>query len=486
MPTKRGLARISARAGTAVVGIAVAVATVSAAQFGAWPVVTNPPLSTVVSPQPGEQQRVCPGPLLALGEDSGEASAATSVGAAAVASGAKADASSSQWTEPEPVDIAAVDNAESGSDGSPVLLSVPVLGSRATPPLVAGSQSQTAASETLGGFAAAACTEAVSESWLVGGSTDIGHTSLILLANPTTVVASVDVAVFGETGRVEAPGSTGILVQPAEQRIVSLAGLAPNLKSPVVQVVATGGQIAASLVESSVRGIDPGGAELIGPAAAPAADQAIPGVRITSTADPAVVTEAEEFSDETPSVRVLVPGATRAQVEVGVFSEDGQATGASQQVQLEPGVATEIPLTALTSGVYTVRLSSDEPLVAAARTSVTGTASRDFGWFVASQPLTRDFAVSVAPGPAPTLHLYNDESTDTTVNIRGEGGAPTEVTIAARQSAIVPLESEGRYAVANNGSSLVASVGYSGDGILSSFAINPPGPLATPITVYSR
>lgn len=487
MPTKRGLARMSARAGTAVVGIAVAVATVSAAQFGEWPVVTNPPLSTVVSPQPSEQQRVCPGPLLALGEDSSKASAVTSVGAATIASGAKADASGSRWTEPELVNIAAVDNAERGSDGSPVLLSVPVAGTSATPPLVAGSQSQIVTSETLGGFAAAACTEAVRESWLVGGSSDIGHTSLILLTNPTTVVASVDLAVLGEAGRVEAPGSSGILVQPGEQRVVSLAGLAPNLKSPVVQVLATGGQIAASLEESSVRGLDPGGAEIVGPTAAPAVDLAIPGVQITSAADPAAVTEAEEFSDETPTVRVLVPGATRAQVEVGVFSEDGQATGASQQVQLEPGIATEIPLTALTSGVYTVRLRSDEPLVAAARTSVSGTASRDFGWFVASRPLTSDFAVSVAPGPAPMLHLYNDESTDTTVSIRGEGGGtPAKVAIAARQSAIVPLEPDGRYTVVNTGSRVVASVGYSGDGTLSSFAINPPGPLATPITVYSR
>jgi hypothetical protein len=290
---------------------------------------------------------------------------------------------------------------------------------------------------------------------------------------------------MGETGRVDAPGSTGILVQPGEQRIVSLAGLAPNLRSPVVQVIATGGQVTASLEESSVRGIDPGGAELVGPTAAPAVDLAIPGVLIAAAVDPAAVTEEEEFSDETPTIRVLVPGTTRARVEVGVFSEAGQATGASQQVELEPGIATEIPLTALTSGVYTVRLNSDQPLVAAARTSVSGTASRDFGWFVASQPLVGDFALSIAPGPSPTLHLYNDESTDTTVSITGEGGVPAEVAIAARQSLFVELAGDTRYAVTNS-SEIVASVSYSGDGTLSSFAINPPGPLATPITVYSR
>lgn len=485
MPTKRGVARISARAGTAVVGIAVAFATVSALQFADWPVVTNPPLATVVSPEPSEQQRVCPGPLLALGEDASQASAVTSVGTPDIASGAQADASDSPWTEPEPVELAAVDNTQGTRDGSPIVLRVPVETGSDTPPLVAGSQSQTAASETLGGFAAAACTEAVSEAWLVGGSTDVGHTSLILLANPTTVVASVDLVILGETGRIDAPGSTGILVQPGEQRIVSLAGLAPNVKSPVVQVIATGGQIAASLEQSSVRGIDPGGVELLGPTAAPAVDVVIAGVRIASAADPAAATEEVEFTDETPTIRVLVPGTTPAQVEVGVFSEDGQATGASQQVELEPGVATEVPLTALPSGVYTVRLNSDQPLVAAARTSVTGTTNRDFGWFVASQALASNFALSIAPGPSPTLHLHNVEATDTTVTISGEGGASTELAIAARQSAFVALTGNARYTV-TNGSEVVASVSYSGDGVLSSFAINPPGPLATPITVYSR
>ncbi len=485
MPTKRGVALFGARAATALVGIAVAVATVSAAQFGEWPVVTRAPVATVVEPQPSEQQRVCPGPLLSLGEDSSQASTATSVGSPSTISGAKAGVSVSPWTTPETADIAAVDNAQSERDGSPVVLRVPAEDGTATQPLVAGSQSQSVASETLGGFAAAACAEAASESWLVGGSTDIGRTSLILLANPTTVVASVDLTVFGESGRVDAPGSTGILVQPGKQRIVSLAGLAPNLKSPVVQVQSTGGQVAASLEESVVRGIEPGGVELVGSTAAPALDQTITGVRITPTADPGAALDPEEFSDETPTVRVMVPGPNRAQVEVGVLSADGQATGASQQVELEPGIATEIPLTSLTPGVFTVRLESSEPVVGAARTAAGGTATRDFGWFTASDPLTSDFAVSIAPGSAPTLNLYNHESTDAAVTVVEEAGVATEVAIPGGQSALVTVQPDARYVVANTGR-LVASVGYSGDGILSAFAVNPPGPLATPITVYSR
>lgn len=485
MPTKRGVALVGARAITAMAGIAVAVVTVGAAQLVEWPTVSRPALSTVVEPQPSEQLRVCPGPLLTLGDDPNEASTATSIGSATTVSAARAGASVSPWTTPEVADIRAVDNAQSARDGAPLLLSVPVEDGTTTPPLVAGSQSQAVLSETIGGFAAAACAEAVSESWLVGGSTDIGHTSLVLLTNPTSVVASVDLTVYGETGRVDAPGSTGILVQPSEQRIISLAGLAPNLKSPIVQVQATGGQIAATLEESLVRGIDPGGVELVGPTAAPADDITIAGVRIPVATGSQEAPEAEEFSDETPTVRVLVPGPDRAEVQVGILSEDGEATGASQRLELEPGIATEIPLTALAAGVFTVRLQSDQPLVAAARTTSIGTTTRDFGWFAASEPLSRDFAVSVAPGPSPTLHLYNRDRMDATLSVLVDGGSAVDVEVAAGQSVIVPMLPSGRYTIAG-GSQIVASVGYSGDGALSSFALNPPGPLATPIRVYSR
>jgi hypothetical protein len=485
MATKRGAALWGARAVVGVVGIAVAAGTLGAANIVHWPTVVNGPLATVVSPQASEQRRVCPGPLLTLAEDSSQASAATSVGPAAVIAGAKASANAAGWIEPGTTPLAAADNAHAAADGSPLLLAVPPNADSPTAPLVAGSQSQAAASETLGGFAAAACAEAVGEAWLVGGSTDLGHTSLVLLANPTTVVATVDLVVYGETGQVDAPGSTGILVQPGEQRIVSLAGLAPNLKSPVVHVRSTGGQVAASLEQSVVRGIQPGGVELLGASAAPSTNLAIAGVVVPTPADPSISIDAEAFSEDTPTIRVLVPGDAPATVQVGVLSEDGLATGTSQQIQVQPHIATEVPLVGVGIGSFTVRLDSDQPLVAAARTSAVGLTAKDFAWFSASAPIDGPFVVAIAPGPGPVLHLFNPGATDATVTIASDGGAPADVTILAGQSSVVAVQPGTRYTV-SGGSSLVASVSYSADGVLSSFPLSPPGPLATPITVYSR
>lgn len=268
---------------------------------------------------------------------------------------------------------------------------MPVQADSTAAPLMAGSQSQTVATETLRGFAAAACAEATSDAWLVGGSTDVGRTSLVLLSNPTTVLATVDLNVFGEAGPVDAPGSTGILVQPGEQRIVSLAGLAPNLKSPVVHVQSRGGQTTATLEQSSIRGIEPGGVELIAPTTTPALQHVIAGVRLLAPPAAEISGTDAGIADGTPSVRVLVTGTEPATVQVGVTSTTDGAVGTSVEVELEPGIASEVPLPELTEGTFSVSVTADQPVVAAARTETVGAEGKDFAWFTASEPLNDDF-----------------------------------------------------------------------------------------------
>ncbi len=484
MPTKRGVAVFGARAVGGVLGVAVAVLAAGAVVVLPWPPVSSAPASMVVSPVPSEQKRVCPGPLLTLAEDSSKAQAATSVGPAAGVHGARASAADAGGVSVDARDLSAKDNSAGHRDGAPQLLRVPAQEGARTPALVAGSQSQTAKSETLGGLAVAACGEASSDSWLVGGSTDIGRTSLVLLSNPTTVLATVDLTVSGETGVVDAPGSTGILVQPGQQRIISLAGLAPNLKSPVVHVQSHGGQVAANLEETFIQGIEPGGVELLGPAAVPALEQAISGVIVTHKST-AGANDADAVPDDMPSVRVMAPGDEPAAVQIGVASENGAAKGTSLQVDLQPGVATEVPLQGLAPGNFTVRLTADRPIVAAARTIAAGTAGKDFAWYVASTAIHGDFMVSVAPGPGPVLHLFNPEAMDAALTVTGDQGRPATVNVPAGASAVLPLGSGARYVV-TGGPAVVASVSYAGAGLLSSFALSPAGPLAAPITVYAR
>lgn len=484
MATKRRVALVGARVTAGLIGMAVVVLAAGGAALAPWPSVESSPESTVVTPVAGNQLRVCPGPLLTLAADSSQADVATSVGRFDTVYGARVPDTGGVVVDVQRTDVSAVDNTESGRDGAPQLLTVPVDQGGQQAPLVAGAQSQTAASETLSGLATSACTEASSDSWLVGGSTDVGRTSLVLLTNPSTVVATVDLTVYGETGQVDAPGSTGILVQPGTQRVISLAGLAPNLLSPVVHVQATGGLVAAALEQSVIRGIQPGGAELTGPTTNAATEQVIPGVVVTPPSTEVSVDEGE-VSEDTPTVRVLVPGDTPATVSVGVQSEDGAATGTSLEVEIQPGVATEIPLTGVAAGNYTVNLDSDEPLVAAALSPVNGSVSRDFTWASAAAPQADEFLVYVAGGPAPALHLANTSTVDRTLTLTADGGAVTVLSVPAGQSVVVGVTASIAYLV-TGGEGIAASVGYTGDGLASSYTVSPIGPLAEPIAVYSH
>jgi hypothetical protein len=487
MSGSRGIARAGARLLLGGVCLAVAVALGAAAVVLPWPSFGLAPAVLSVAPVPAEQIRVCPGPLLTLAEDSTKPQAASSVGRADVVLGAVAPAAASasavngRWSKPAATAVVAADNSRV-SDGAPLLVRIPVKNGATSAPLVAGSQSQLAASEVLGGFATAACAEATGEAWLVGGSTDVGHTTLVTLSNPTTVVASVNLTVFGESGKVDAPGSTGILVQPGAQRIVSLAGLAPNLRSPVVHMESQGGQVVATLQQTIVRGLQTGGVDLLGASLDPALEQSIAGLRVTNLPVGEAGSDAGGVASDTPIVRILAPGDAAATVQLGVVSEDGLA-GTSLEVQVQPGIATDVPLEGLGVGNYSLTVDSDAPVVTSALASATGTAGRDFAWFSSSAPLDGDFAVATPAGPSPALNLVNQGGTVATYSLRTEQDVETLVTVRAGAAVALPLAASTRYLV-SGGTSTIASVSFAQDGLLSSVPIRPPGPLAAPISVY--
>lgn len=486
MSDSRRWAVASARVVTGLLGITAAVATVGAATLLPWPTYAVNPQAVTVTPTASEQQRVCPGPLLALAADANNASAATSIGEfaavyATAPSGASTPSSLSRSVEVSP--LAAPDNAAGTSSDTPLLLSVPAAEQT---PLLGGSQSQTAATETLVGFAAAGCAEASSEAWLVGGSTAVGQTSLVLLSNPTEVAASVDLTVFGESGVIDAPGASGIAVQPNSQRVIPLAGLAPNLNSPVVRVVSRGGQVVASLQQSVIRGLTPGGIDLVGPVGRPNAEQHIVGFVVPPALHDETQSNDTDYHDDQPAVRVLNLGDAPSELSVSVTSDEG-GSGTSLAVTLDPGVASEIPLAMLTAGSYTVRLTADQPIVAAARSTEKSETSEDFAWFVASQQLSDESLFSVADGPAPTLRLANPSGTAQKVTVVPDAGAPVTLTVPAAGALSYPLSPSSSYLLrAEAEQGVLATVSYQGTAALASFALTPPGPLAQPIAVYTH
>ncbi len=488
----RKFALAGARGVVGLIGVGIAAVTVAAATWLPLPVVGAGPESTVITPVASTQQRICSGPILRLGDETGQdATTAISVGSASVTSAATVgtprleNLDSTEVESNTPAQRLILDPGEEG----------------AVPGLLAGSQSQFVDESDYVGFAASDCAKASSDSWLVGGSTITGRTTLLELGNPSKVASTVSIEIYSETGIVDTAGTEGIVVPPGGTRVLSLAGFAPGIAQPVVHVVSTGGQVAASLQESIVRTLTPGGVDVFGASTRPSTFTVIPGVVISAADSLEATGGLDGYQDITSSLRVLVPGTGSTAVTVSAYAEDGTTAPNVSELTVDAGKVTDIPLGDFAEGTWTLTVSSEEPAVAAARSSTVTLAddpaadvatgadplvtATDFAWFVGAPELSGTALVSVANGPNPILHLVNTGSTSAVVTIDASVGADTTVTIAADRAVAIPVVGALSYTL-RGFDSLRASVSYQEDGKLSGFVVSPPERVSQPVTVYHQ
>lgn len=496
---RRGLA-IGARIASGTVAAGVAAVVVAAVAFLPLPTAGPDPRTLTVEPAPADQVRVCPGAAMRFGDETGgNAGEAFAIGAPTI-DGAALDGELDR-TRLSPADT------ETPSRAAPEELRVaPTTGA-----LLAGAQSQAVDAPGFRGFAAAACAEPTGSTWLVGGATTVGRSTSLLLANPTDVPSRVSLEIFGEQGRVEASGLTGIDVPPHGQRVLSLAGFAPGVVSPVVHVTARGGRVVADLQHSIVRGLDAVGVELISGGGQPASNLVIPGVRIVDSVGTSRASALADWQDVGPAVRLAVPGDTAGIVTVRVVPEAEGVVGTSFEVEVAPGSVTDIPLDAgahpegdeheehthgLGDGLYTVFVDADVPVVAGVRASTAvdrGTdlppdaalrgPSSDVAWFSAAPPLEAAAMVVVPTGPSPLVSIVNPTAERVELELAPVGGGdPLLVEIDPGATTSVPVAS-GVYLL-GGAHGLSIGVSFAAPGVLASFVLSPARPVAEPVTVH--
>jgi hypothetical protein len=469
---------VSARVATGIVGIAVAVATIAAAGLLEIPTLVREPHSVSVTPVPAAKQLVCPGAVLQLGNSGGQnASAASALGQPSIARAATSG-------EVESATLTASDTTASAA-GSPTLLTVPVATDGAAVG-IAGAQHQAVDRDDYRGLAAAACAQPSSDSWLVGGSTAVGRTTLLALANPGSVDSTIAIEVFSADGLVQAPGTLGIIVPSLGQRVISLAGFAPAAAALAVHVVSRGGPISATLQESIVRGIEASGVDIIGPTAAPSKINVIPGLLIADADAVGGRLGEEGFDDLRTVIRVFVPGSDPAKATVRIVPEDASLTGASFDLSLDPGVVTDVPVEGLTDGAYSVELDTTVPVAAAVRASTvagqsvgsTPAGASDVAWFGSATVLTDSTFASIAPGAGASLHLSNPADTAATVTI-----GDVSVTVDAGASVTVPVTGGASYRL-GGAAGLYASVSFAAPGQLASYLVSSAANDEAPVVIY--
>ncbi|QCR43876.1 hypothetical protein C1N91_10360 [Curtobacterium sp. SGAir0471] len=461
----RSVRRWVVRGTATAVAVVVAAGAVTAAHAIGTESAPVRPAGRLVTPVPADAERVCAGSALRLSDDSGnDATTASTVGSSQVATGTTGSTVDRSTLEP---------STTGGSD--PQLLTAPA-GDRT--PQVAGSTSQSVSSGDLVGFGAASCDDPGQSTWLVGGSTETGRTSLVTLSNPTDVNATVDLDVYDASGTVQAPGTTGIVVAPNTQKVVPLSGFVSDQGSTVVHVTSSGGQIVAHMQESIVRTLTPGGYDVVSGGAAPSRTQVIPAVVLRGAEE---AQRGDDTEDAAPVLRLFVPGDRAARVTVGITTADGG--GSTVNATAEPGVVTDVALDDFPDGRYSFTVTSTEPLVAGARTTKpTDDGRTDLGWFASAEPLGDRVVTAVAPGGGARMNLVNPTRSDATVTITS-GDREQEVDVASGSTATVQVPVSTQL-VLTGAEGLVAGVSYDADDGIGGFPVRPATEVSTPLRVY--
>lgn len=449
-----------------IVGVAAAGAVVLGIGRVPLPTIGADPQSMVVNPVISEQLRSCPGGLLV---PSATNSQAVTGGDPTITIAASGTPTTSTLQTPN----------NTGGAGHPIAVAVPATGS--TIPSLSVASGQGSDRAELRGFAAVGCAAPSSDSWLVGGSTATGRSAFIILTNPGKAVANVDLRIYADTGVIDAPGATGLIVSPGEQRIISLASLAPGQIQPIVHVSARGGSVSAVIQQSKIIGLDAKGVDYISASAPPSTDQTITGLVIPTAAAP--LEHDHDYDDASPSLRFIAPGKDPVPVTVRFIPEEGSPEPLPVTFTLPPGIVQELPLANVPGGKYTVVLDSDAAIVAGAR--VTSSSGADFAWFASSLPVGADGALAIATGDAPTLHLRNAGDSEAAVTLTAADGKKLSTVVPSGATATLPVSAKTTYTTSGM-SSVTASVSYGGESAFSSYVITPTNPSAEPVTVYPR
>ncbi|MFC8191168.1 DUF5719 family protein [Cellulomonas sp. NPDC057328] len=234
-----------------------------------------------------------------------------------------------------------------------------------TAPVLAAATTSLVSAGDLRGLAAASCTPPGVDDWLVGGATTVGSTATLVLTNPGLTTAEVTLEVWGPNGPVE-PTTDRHVVAPGATQVVDLGGAAAEQRGVVVHVTSTGGQVAAHVQDSVVEGFTPAGTDLVVPGRGPAQRQLVPGI---------VVEESQVGGEVGPALRLLAPGEDGTTARVTLLGGDGPLDlPGADEVELAAGTVVDVPLAGLPAGAWTVVVDADEPVVAAAVATRTGTA----------------------------------------------------------------------------------------------------------------
>ncbi len=285
----------------------------------------------------------------------------------------------------------------------------------------------------IAGLAALTCARPATSQWLVGGSTALGSSARLVLANPTKANVEATVTLYGGAGEV---GEQRVLaIGAGESQEVLLEGLEDGIDALAVRVDSTGGGVVAAIQDSLLDGLQPAGTSWIAATTSLATSLVVPSIGAGDL-------------DSTTALRLLAPeGAT---VSLTLVDEEGVVSWSGVSgIELEPGVVTtvEVPETA----VGAVEIDADGPVAAAAEITVAresaigaeGSLAYDRAWVAAEAVPDSSAEVpdmgAYAPGEGGAILAYTPVAATVTV-VGDDGEEYAQIDAVARTVTRIPLD----------------------------------------------
>lgn len=301
-----------------------------------------------------------------------------------------------------------------------------------------------------GGGIATDCLRPSSDVWFAGVGAGAEHSSVLRLVNPDGGPAIADVVVHAADGIREVARLRGVAVPARDELTLDLAAVLPERDDVSLHIQVNRGRLASSVVDRvDPLGSDDRAVSWLPPAAAPATDSYLPGVR-RGEGDRTLVLTNPGADQTLVRLRAVTPESEFAPADVPEIAVPGGAT-----VSVDLGAFLRSRAAA---GLVALRLQADAPVVGLLRTTDGNTLSHA----VATAPLTGSGATTLAGGDHRLVVAGAQEPSDVRVRQRAADGTPLKerrLTVRPGQGARLDLAGRARWVeVVVDGVPVVAAV----------------------------
>ena len=260
------------------------------------------------------------------------------------------------------------------------------------------------------------CTAPVTEQWFIGGTADVSSKGAIYLVNSGLSLSIVDIASWSENGK---QAVKTISLKANSTTLLKLDSLAPGDSNIAVKVSARSGRVNEFLIDERGKGLQKLGGDTVNSISEPSKTIMISGIP-------------QQFDKQNKApvhyLRLFDPGISDANFTLELISSDGRFIPIGYNERpLASGKVVELPLSPeVARGAFAIKITSDQPMLAAVRSRVISYGQSDFVWSTPSPALT---PLRIAVGGISPKLIFAGDSISVDLKIDYSTGASKKLSI---------------------------------------------------------